>query len=277
MNGRNHKLLGGVMRVALIGLGLVQLASAQIATVTASIPFIAFGGTTAPGNVNAWTTEFAFTNLGSSAAAVNIRWYGDNGQPLAVPVVGATRATTQQFVIAPNGTFSFTLDNTQDPLTGGWAAVDVVGSITGQAIFHSALTGRPEYITSAPLVRNGPPNGIIVLGGGVPVTTVAAPVSLAVPFNNVGNATGVSFANITNVAQTLVLNYVDNSGAVLMAQTIPLAAGAHTSFPLNDSRVAGKKGVVLVNGDGSPYSAIAFVQGTGANAGTVATLLPLTQ
>ena len=49
MNGRNHKLLGGVMRVALIGLGLVQLASAQIATVTASIPFIAFGGTTAPG------------------------------------------------------------------------------------------------------------------------------------------------------------------------------------------------------------------------------------
>ena len=277
MNGRNRNLLGGTMAVSLLGLGLVQLASAQVATVTASIPYIAFGGTTTPGNVNAWTTEFTFTNLGSSAAAVNIRWYGDNGQPLAVPVVGATRATTQQFVITPNGTFSFTLDNTQDPLTGGWAAVDVVGSISGQAIFHSALTGRPEYITSAPLVRNGPPNGIIVLGGGVPVTTVAAPVSLAVPFNNVGNITGVSFANITSVAQTLILNYVDNSGAVLMAQTIPLAAGAHTSFPLTDSRLAGKRGAVLVNGDGSPYSAIAFVQGTGANAGTVATLLPLTQ
>ncbi len=277
MNGRNRNLLGGAMAVAVMGLGLAQIASAQIATVTASIPYIAFGGTTAPGNVNAWTTEFAFTNLGSSAASVNLRWYGDNGQPLAVPVVGATRATTQQFVIAPNGTFNFTLDNTQDPLTGGWAAVDISGSVTGQAIFHSALTGRPEYITSAPLVHNGAPNGLIVLGGGVPVTTVAAPVSLALPFNNVGNVTGVSFANITSVAQTLVLNYVDNSGVVLMSQTVPLAPGAHTAFPLSDSRVAGKKGVVLVNGDGSPYSAIAFLQGTGANAGTVATLLPLTQ
>jgi hypothetical protein len=277
MNGRNRNKLASAIRFTLLALAAAQLATAQIAPVTASIPYFAFGGTTAPGNVNAWTTEFVFTNLGSSAANVALRWYGDNGQPLSVPVVGGPRATTHQFAIAPNATVNFVLDNTQDALTGGWAAVDVTGAVSGQAIFHTTLTGRAEYITSAPMVRNGAPNTVILLGGGVPVSTVAAPVSLALPFNNASSVTGVSFANVTSVAQTLVLNYVDNSGAVLMTQTIPLGPGAHTAFPLSDARVAGKRGTVLVNGDGSPYSAIAFVQGTGANAGTVATLLPITQ
>jgi hypothetical protein len=254
-----------------------QLASAQIAPVTASIPYIAFGGTTTPGNVNAWTTEFIFTNLGSTAAGLNLRWYGVTGQPLSVPVIGAGRATTHQFVLAANATLDISLDNTQDALTSGWVAVDISGSVSGQAIFHSDLTGRPEYSAAAPLIRNGANNNLILLGGGVPVSTVAAPVALALPFNNVNNVTGLSFANITSAAQTLTLNYLDPTGAVLMTQTIPLAPGALSAFPAGDPRVANKKGSVVVQGDGSPYSAIAFVQGTGANSGTLATLLPITQ
>src|ERR1019366_9371883 len=157
-----------------------------------------------------------------------------------------------------------------------WAAVDITGPVRGQAIFHSDLAGRPEYSAAAPLVRNVS-QVVILLGGGVPVSTVPAPISLALPFNNVGNITGLSFANVTNSNQTLTLNYVDDTGATLMSQIIPLGPGAHTAFAAGDPRVANKKGAVLVAGDGAPYSAIAFVQGTGANSGTLVTLLPISQ
>jgi hypothetical protein len=277
MNRMNRKGMKKTLCIALWAMAGAQLASAQIAPVSASIPFIAFGGSTAPGNVNSWTTEFTFTNLGSTAAALNLRWYGVTGQPLSVPVVGATRATTHQFVLAPSATLNFLLDNTEDALTSGWVAVDINGSVSGQAIFHYDLTGRPEYSTAAPLIRNGANNNLILLGGGVPVSTVATPVTLALPFNNVGNITGLSFANITSVAQVLTLNYLDLTGAVLMTQTTPLAPGALSALPTSDPRLANQKGTVVIAGDGSPYSAIAFVQGTGANSGTLATLLPITQ
>jgi hypothetical protein len=75
----------------------------------------------------------------------------------------------------------------------------------------------------------------------------------------------------------LTLNYLDLTGAVLMTQTTPLAPGALSALPTSDPRLANQKGTVVIAGDGSPYSAIAFVQGTGANSGTLATLLPITQ
>ena len=278
MNLVKRRLLKNTLTSALAVLTGACLAQAQSpGNVTASIPYIAFGGVTAPNNVNAWTTEFIFTNLGTGQATVTFRWYGDSGAPLSVPVTGSGRAVTHQFQIAPNGTLDFSLDNTQDPLTGGWAAVDIVGSVSGQAVYHSDVTGRPEYSAAAPLVRNGTQANLILLGGGVPVSTVPAPVSLALPFNNIDNITGVSFANVTSTAQTLTLNFLDDGGALLMSQTIPLAAGAHTAFPASDPRVANEKGTITVSGDGSPYSAIAFVMGTGPNNGTIATLLPIVQ
>ena len=272
----NGGRLRAAMKAALVAIAGACLAHAQgPAPVTASIAYIAFGGVVAPGNVNAWTTEFVFTNLGTNTATVGLRWYGDSGNPLAVPVVGVNRSTVHEFQIAAGATLDIQLDDTEDPLTEGWVAVDAVGSVNGQAIFHSDLTGRPEYSAAAPLTFHGIRAGVILLGGGVPVTTVAAPVSLALPFNNVNNITGVSFANITDSAQTLTLNYLDDNGNQLMSQTIPLGPGAHTAFPASDPRVAGTKGTIVVAGDGSPYTAIAFVMGQGANAGTIATLLPV--
>jgi hypothetical protein len=277
-NASFNTCLNRTLTGALIVLAGACLAQAQSpATVTASIPYIAFGGVTAPNNLNAWTTEFLFTNLGTAQATVTFRWYGDSGAPLPVPVIGSGRATTHTFQVAPNATVNFLLDNTQDALTGGWAAVDITGSVSGQAVYHYDVTGQPEYSAAAPLVRNGPSASLILLGGGVPVSTVPAPVSLALPFNNVNNITGVSFANITSVAQTLTLNFLDNTGNLLMSQTIPLGPGAHTAYAASDPRVANTKGTVTVSGDGSPYSAIAFVMGTGPNNGTIATLLPIVQ
>lgn len=266
-------LVIAAMMLAAASLGLGQ----SPGNVTASIPYIAFGGVTTPGNVNAWTTEFIFTNLGTTNATVTFRWFGDNGGALSVPVAGSGKATSHTFTIGPNGTLDFSLDNTQGPLVGGWAAVDISGSVSGQAVYHYDVTGNPEYSAAAPLVRNGPQSSLILLGGGVPVSTVPAPVSLALPFNNVNNITGVSFANVSTVAQTLTLNYMDDNGGLLMSQSVPLNPGAHTAFPASDPRVANTKGTITVSGDGTPFSAIAFVMGVGPNFGTIATFLPITQ
>ena len=263
--------LNRTLLVAMAGACLAQAQSP--ANVTASIPYITYGGPAA----NAWTTELIFTNLGTAQATVTFRWYGDSGAPLPVPVIGFGRAATHTFQVAPNATLDISIDPTQDAFTGGWAAVDITGSVSGQAVLHYAVTGRPEQIAAAPLVRNGPQASLILLGGGVPVSTVPAPVSMALPFNNVNNITGLSIANITSTAQTLTMNFVDDSGSLLMSQTVALAAGAHTAFAASDPRVANAKGTVTVSGDGSPYSAIAFVLGVGPNDGTFATLLPIVQ
>jgi hypothetical protein len=124
------------------------------------------------------------------------------------------------------------------------------------------------------MTHNGTQSGLLLLGGGIPVSTVATPLSMVLPFNNVNNVTGVSFANITSVPQTLTLTFLDDTGALLMSQTIPLGPGAHTAFPTTDPRLANTKGTVVVSGDASPYSAIAFVMG---NSGTIATLFPFIQ
>jgi hypothetical protein len=278
MNLWNRGIVVNTLRAAVLALaGACAAHAQQPGTVTASIPYVVFGGVVTPTYVNAWSTEFMFTNLGSTTATLGLRWFGDNGQPLAVPVLGGTRSTTQVYQIAPGATIDISLDDTQDPLTDGWAAVDITGLVNGQAVLHFDLTGRPEYTAAAPLLRQGAPSAYVLLGGGTPVTTVNVPISLALPFNNVNNVTGVSFANITTVAQILTLNYLDDTGALLMSQAIPLGPGAHTAFALTDPRVAGTKGSVVVSGDGSPYSAIAFVVGAGANSGTFATLLPVIQ
>ena len=247
----------------------------QPAPVTASFAHIAFGGTRTPVLTDVWSTEFAFTNLGTSPASINLRWFAYDGQPLAVPVIGATRDTSHQYQLAANATVNVKLDDSIGGLTQGWVAVDITGPVEGQGIYRSSVTGRPDYVAAVPLMRHGSPGSLILMGGGIPVTTLPTPRSLAVPFDNADHATGIAIANITDVAQTLAIDFLDNSGAVLLSQSIPMGPKAHLTFSTTDPRLAGTRGIVRVNGDGSPYSAIAFVFGTGANAGPFATLLPV--
>jgi hypothetical protein len=278
MNRWRRGLAGNTIRGALVAMaGACFVYAQQPAPVTASFAHIAFGGVHSADLSDTWTTEFVFTNLGTTPASLGLRWYGDTGQSLTVPIVGAARSTSHQFQIAPNSTLDVLLDNSSDALTEGWVAVDISGSVDGQAIYHSSATGRPEYSASAPLMHHGAQSSLILLGGGIPVSTMLTPRSIALPFNNLNHATGVAFANVTNASKILTLNYLDDRGTLLMSQTIPLGPGGHIAFAVTDPRLAGSQGIILVTGDASPYSAIAFVMGTGAASGTLSTFLPVIQ
>jgi hypothetical protein len=270
-------LAGKVVRGALMAMAGACFVYGQQAPITASFAHIAFGGVHTADLTDTWTTEFVFTNLGATPASVTLRWFGDTGQALTVPVLGGTRSTTHQFQIAPSSTMDVSLDNSNDALTEGWVAVDISGSVDGQAIYHSNVTGRPEYIAAAPMMHHGTQSNLILLGGGIPVSTMLTPRSVALPFNNLNHATGVAFANVTNGSQVLTLSYLDDSGALLMTQTLPIGPQGHIAFAVTDPRLAGARGIILVVGDASPYSAIAFVMGTGAASGTLATYLPVVQ
>ena len=281
MNLRNHvrsRWAGIASRCLLAVLAAGCLARAQqLAPVTASFAHIAFGGLHSADYSDTWTTEFVFTNLGTSAASITLRWFGDTGQPLTVPVLGGSRASSHQFQIAAGSTLDVQLDNSSDTLTEGWVAVDLTGSVDGQAVYHSNVTGRPEYSASAPMMHHGTLSGFILMGNGIPVSTMPAPRAVALPFNTRNHATGVAFANVTNASQVLNINYLDDSGVLLASQAIPLGPGGHVAFAVTDPRLTGNQGVIRVSGDASPFSAIAFVMGTGAASGTLSTYLPAVQ
>jgi hypothetical protein len=261
--------------LAVLGPGLIH--AQQLAPVMASFAHIAFGGVHSASYSDTWTTEFVFTNLGTSPASLTLRWFGDSGRPLTVPVIGGTRNTSHQFQIAANSSLDIQLDNSSDGLTEGWVAVDILGSVDGQAIYHSDVTGRPEYTAAAPMMHHGTLSSFILLASGVPVSTMPAPRSVGLPFNTLNHATGVAFANVTAAAQVLTINYLDNSGTLLAAQSIPIGPGGHVAFAVSDPRLAGNQGTIRVVGDASPFSAIAFVMGTGTASGTFSTFLPAVQ
>jgi len=273
MNLSRRSFVGHGIKGTLALAAGARLASAQQhSDVSASFAHIAFGGAHTADGADTWVTEFLFTNLGGSQASLGFRWYGDDGQPIQVPVAGGSRSASHQYQIAPNSTLNVRLDDSLDALTQGWAAVDITGAVDGQAIYHSRSSNRPEY--RAALMRNGSQEGLILMGG-VPVTPVPAPRSLFLRFDNNGHVTGVAFANVTNVSQTLALDYLDSGGAVLMSQAIPLGPRAHTAFVVGDRRLTANWGILRVAGDASPFSAIAFVHAIGPAGGSFATLLPL--
>lgn len=250
--------------------------AAQLASgpVTSNFPHILFGRM-GSGGIDSWTTEFSFTNVGPSPANVALRWFGDDGSPLSVPVIGAGRTTRHSFQIPINTTINLQLDPSSDAITQGWVAVDIAGAVEGQAQFHWSSPGRPEYSSAVPMNRQGSQAGLIVMAGGIPVTPVSSPRSLALRFNNVGHVTGIAFANTQQVPNTLNLEFVDSVGNLLMPQVIPIGPLGHVSLATTDARLWSSHGLVRVVGDGSPFSALAMDFDMTSSVGPYSAFVPL--
>lgn len=252
-----------------------RLAEAQsTAPVIANFPHILFGKLGA-GGTDCWSTEFSFTNVGPSPAQVALRWFADNGGPLSVPVVGAGRSSSHQFPVPISGTLNVQLDANSDSITQGWVAVDIIGAVEGQGLFHWKSPGRPDYSAAVPMNRQGSQGGLIVMGGGIPVTPVSAPRSLALRFNNAGHLTGMAFANTTIAPQTLNLDFVDDRGTLLMSDVIPIGPLAHTSLATTDPRLSGANGLARIVGNSSQFSALALDFDLTSGVGPYSSFVPL--
>jgi hypothetical protein len=235
--------------------GAAQLGSGQIVssagTQAAGIQYakgfahIAFGTMNAE-RTSYWKTTFVFRNEMSTDATITLRFFGDAGQELIVPVVGASRSSQLTFALPGGGSREIVLDPSGDPLTVGWAAADYLNvGIKAQGIFTEHLASGFESEAVVNMVSQVSEVCIYPLPG---VST-----GYSLPFDNAdGRVSSYALANTTTSSVTVHARFYgpDNESLGEITQDIP--ALGHVAFASTDRLpvVSGKKGTMRLEGAG---------------------------
>jgi hypothetical protein len=174
-----------------------------------------------------WKTLFIITNLDTAPTNYVFRFWDDNGNSLALPILNSSPGTLTGTLAVGGTTFAETPGNSAS-LLQGWAEVASTGRLGVTTIFRSVIPGRP--------VSEGT------------VTGVSSGSRVILPFDNTQDfSTGVAVAN-TNPSQSLNISLVfqlDNGSQI--SGSLFLTAHAHTAFslPVMFPAVAGARGSIL--------------------------------
>jgi hypothetical protein len=250
-----------IRRLFLLSIACMGCAFGQ--TVTGTFAQIVYGGT--------WQTTFTLINLDSTnLAGVTLTFFGDNGAPLNVPVVGFGSTSSYTFTIPASGSQNIVLSS-GDPLTEGWATMSVTsGTVRGQGSFRSVTLSGATFETVVPLSTSGSAVCII------PFPPPSNPVIL-IPFDNTGgHNTSIALANTTNVALTVPIEFDDQTNRQLKTDSIVLQPMAHTAFTLASTYqvLAGTKGVIRIQASTSSLTVLGLL--SNAN-NAITTIIPITQ
>jgi hypothetical protein len=175
-----------------------------------------------------WKTLFAIVNLDSVPVNYVTRFWDDNGNSLALPLLNGTPGTLAGTVAVGGTAFAETPGGTSTALSQGWAEVSSTGRIGVLTIFRSSIPGKPDAEGT--------------------VTGVSSGNRIWVPFDNTqGFTTGIALAN-TNPSQPItvsVLLQLENgsqtSGSIFLPAHAHVAFVAPTRFPF----IAGARGSIL--------------------------------
>lgn len=211
-----------------------------------------------------------FMNVSAAAASVQVRFYSSAGQPLLLPVTGVGLVAERQFTVPSNGTVRIEFDASSAPLGVGWAEVVAGASIRGQGIYRTSVPGQPASEAAVPLLVREPSGCIVDL----PTASAAFPEALILPFDNTRSyVSSIAFANTTNAAATLDVEFLDEAGNQLHTFQQQLPAHGHAAFETtNYPPVRDKKGLVRVRQNPATFTAIAFLFSPD---GPFTTLLPI--
>lgn len=202
---------------------------------------IAYGSWT-PGGY--WKTTFVFRNEGTTEAGLTLRFFGDHGEPLLVPVLGGQRAPEYTITIPGGGARDIVLDPSNDALTVGWAAVDADYGLKGQGIFTQHVPGGRETEAVVSMVSLRSASCIIPL----PTTT-----SYSMPFDNTdGRVSSYAFANTSSATVTLRASFFGSDGEALGEIIQEMPPFGHIALASSDRlpSVGGKKGTMRITGEG---------------------------
>lgn len=184
-----------------------------------------------------WTTTITLINFGSVPVDAAIRFYGDEGALLTVPVSFAGFYNADFSFLAvpspglqPNATFVVDLGGTA--LKAGWAEVLATGPLSGYAVVRLQ-------------------NGDKLSEATVPMDSNIASPTLTIPFDETsGSQTGFALVNESDTATGdyptggVEVNVLDESGNFLRQTWIALPARGHVSMFL------GSLGAIHTNGTG---------------------------
>lgn len=182
-----------------------------------------------------FNTTIFITNVSNVAEAYTLRFYADNGTPIALPLVGFGTLSVQTGTVQPGSTLRIqTVDG--QTLQVGWAvltpATPVARRLSGFAIF----TQRAGTSTSEAIVN--------FLG---PRETK----SVLVYDTTAGFETGAALVN-TDPSNTvaIVVTIFNETGQTIGSDTIQLPPLGHTSFAVSTRfpATSNRRGVIRFNG-----------------------------
>jgi hypothetical protein len=201
--------------------GTAKLAYAV--TLQASAPKFGLVGTMAHLVSNQdWTTTFTLINTSAGDAQTQLNLFGDNGNPLALPLALPQQGVNESPVSTPS--FDWTMASNASliveagssgsaPLQSGSAQLAATSGVGGFAIFHYYPTAQEAVV---PLeARNAS--------------------SYLLAFDNTnGAALGVALANISAQAVNVAVVVRDDTGVQIGSGSLPAPADGHTAFVLSD-------------------------------------------
>lgn len=200
-----------------------------------SFPHIAVGG--------GWKTTFFFTRAASVFdATAELRFYGDDGSPLVLPVTspqGGTRSSVWSGLVSGPGVVvleASTSDST-DPLKVGSAHLWTTGPVDGYAVYRHIPSGQEAVV---PLQR-------------------ASPGNYTIPFDNTdGTSTGVALTNISGGAPYVSVSIETDAGSSTLPQ-FEMPKNGHLSFVVAERypQTAGRRGAITFSSSYWPLGSIA--------------------
>jgi trimeric autotransporter adhesin len=170
-----------------------------------SFPQIAFG--------SEWNTTITLTNASDIQVTARLAFYGDNGTPLALPLVFETSKTTNSFLdltIPPSASVSVQTE-ARPFLTIGWAHVAASGALSGQAKLAQRSQNGQQSEVAFPLH--------------------IASRSVKVPYDNrTGFRTGIAVVNLSAVDSSIAVVVRDQTGSAIHSSTLTINGLGHASF-----------------------------------------------
>jgi hypothetical protein len=175
-----------------------------------------------------WQTTFTLVNTGTSSSQAQLRFFDNNGNPLALPLI-----------LVQSGTAMTTSTISQTIAAGATLLILTQGS---NALVGSAQLTTPGSVSCFAIFRYNPTGQEAV----VPLETRNANAYDLAFDNTNGVVTGLALANYSNQTANVPVLLRDDTGASLGTSTLSLAANGHTSFVLTDNYAfaAGKRGTV---------------------------------
>ena len=177
-----------------------------------------------------WKTTFTLVNLDPTQASFTLSFLGDNGNPQAFTINGAS-VTTITGTIAGRGTVILTTPGTKTGLSQGWVKMDSYNTIGGTAVFQR-------------------------LGQNLEASEVLdtnLSTQLAVPFDHTnGYATGVALVNpFSYTGATITVTFRDESGNSFLTDSFTMAAQQHMGITLTRRypSTIGRRGTVSYQTD----------------------------
>jgi hypothetical protein len=189
-------------------------AAADTPTVSYVLPQLAFGG--------GWYTAVYFTNTTSQAAAVPVKFTGDDGTPLSVPGIGTSTTVN----LPAQGSAILEALN-QGSLSQGYVMVSLPAGVSAYGVFRQSVPGIADQEAVVPLDNLTDTSNTLI-------------------WDDTSHTTAVSIVNPSSAAVTVNITVRDGTGAQIGTASVQLAAGAKSASILRDlpglSGMAGKMG-----------------------------------